>query len=65
MIKSNLVVRLKDQNYTPRTEHLLRVERAVPKGTTSGRLLKIDPALCDFDNFMRGNPYPRIANINL
>lgn len=65
LVRSNLVVKVAGQNYVPRTEHLLRVERFVPKGTLASKILKIDPTLCDFDNFMRGNPYPRIANINL
>lgn len=62
-ILSNLVIIVGDQVYTPRTEHRLRVERSIPEGTYSTKIQRIEPTLIDFDNFMRGNPYPQMPEI--
>ena len=62
-ILTNLVIIVSGQEYIPRTEHKLRVERFIPENTYASKIQKIDPALIDFDNFMRGNPYPQMPKI--
>lgn len=40
--------------------HILRVDRFMPKGKHLDMEKRHMARLIDFDNFMRGNPYPRM-----
>jgi len=56
-----LQAEIRPERYIGAANHIIRVERTLPNGTRSFEAEKLNvPTLIDIDQFMRGNPHPKM-----